>query len=533
MTKTKRFTRRRFLQASIAGGLGLTGFGSFNYVSRSYYQKRLRTLLEERVRNPLSVSLVPEYARTAEQVLVAFDNFWIPPAEQRDERVSEREFEELSDILSAFPDYTTIHMMVGPQRKEGMRQQLATLPPSLRERIQPCALERELSVYWAQDACEPALCNGKKALLMPLCREYERDHPDSVFWNTTLPTLIDFEQIVVPLLFEGGNVIPDTVDGKTYLFVGRNEVGRTQQLYRDLLNISLSERDISNLCQRSFGIDEVVILGPTEEDFFTMFDRQGYFYRQFKEKGVKMTNGAVLYDHQGQPALTLGSERVTLRKGKHQYHIPWMSTNGVVAQSPLLFHIDMAMVTHPNGKVSVVDIQSMTPAEERERIDHYRLLFEMEGKTGSALVRQVDAKVGTDIFKVRHAQAEANRLAETLQQIYGSENVSRLTVTASHARQFQSYTNTSRFRHKEIGTYHAVMPTFPTQERWKRFQSEKEGKLVRETYRLTGKEEKYEDSGSNRFAREHFQQQGYVVHPIRNTTYLHDGNVNCVVNVLC
>lgn len=551
-TSSRKLTRRDvlFILAGSAGA-SLAGLGAFQLGSwiPTYKTKReLRQLFEERIKNPLPVKIVPEYERSLDHALMVFDNFCVDRAGEDyiQAEFYQRQYQEFSELLHTFPEYTTIHLTASPQFEQAMRDQLASLPRSIRERIVACPMginykgefiQGTVTKAWAQDVVEPVLFDGRPAVVIPLNRKYNPESPITAFQNTFMPSLEKhgFHHVLAPVMFDGGNLIPTIVRGRSYLFMGSTDVGRTIAFYATTLGISLSEKDATELFKNSFGVDEVVVFGPTLDDYINMADPSGGALETYQElkKKAKPESVISVTDNTGTKLFEVFPEGdIVFWFNDRPHNFNDLTTGGILEQAAFSYHVDMVMATHPGDRISLVEIEPFTVAEVQERGQYYAQVYTRKGVAGQALVKAVEADFFRDYLFLNYTISELRRTYARLTAIYGAENIFRFPSSALHARNSQAYANTLRFRNKNTNEYSAIVPMFPTQERWVELVLEAEGYSEVTTLIDTGRPERYEQRGHNRTAKEHFEQLGYNVTPIRNTTYRGKGNTNCLVNIL-
>ena len=561
-TAARAVTRRSFLKYILAGiGSAGMGYGSWEFgkrlpllMDRQKDRQKLVSLFEDRMENPLPIRIIPEYERTLDHALVVFDNFVLTRStfegpSGAGSTFDQRRYQEFVELLQVLPEYTTIHLMSSRGLESATERKFASLPKEIRERTRLCPigfehegtfLSGQATKTWAQDVCEPALLQGERAVIIPLNRSYDPTQPRTAFFNTAMPSLAEhgFKQILAPVIFDGGNIIPDVVNGRAYLFMGSTDIGRTIAFYETVLDIRLTEKEAEELFKKCFGVDEVVVFGPTLEDYVNMADaaRSGDAYKTLKELQEKTTDkNAVLTvtDGEGDPLISYHPSGIfgVWVQGK-EFVFPQLKLGGIFEQAAFSYHVDMVMATHPSGKVSLVELAPMTEEEVQERATYYKEVHARRGLMGEAFDQHVFNDVVRDYLFVDHTISELVRDAEKLKRIYGAANVHRFRSTAHHARNYQAYANTLRFRDRQTGKHRAIMPVFPTQERWIELELEGEGYSRVTQIVDTGKQEQHSNRGPNFYNRRHFQEMGYEVTTIRNVSYVGGGNTNCLVNIL-
>lgn len=550
---TERKINRREVLTLLAGGLGfsLAGIGALKFgqwLPEYEEKKELQRLFEERMKTPLPVSIVPEYERFLDHALMVFDNFCFADrgGDATKQELLQRQYQELKELIRVFPKYTTVHMTASASLEQAMREQIATLPPDVRRRIVPCPIgttyggefiSGRVTKSWAQDVCELVSFEGKPAILMPLNRSYEPGAVITALRNTSMPSLEKqgFHHFLAPIIFDGGNVIPTKIRERTYLFIGSTDVGRTIAFYDTALGIPVSEKEATELFKNSFGVDEVVVFGPTLEDYINMADSSGGAFETYQEIKKRATPGAtiVIVDKTGQKLLSVFDEgNIVFWFGDIPYQFENLKTGGVLEQGSFSYHLDMVMTTHPGDRISLVDIEPFTKTEIKERGRYYEQVYTAKGLTGTKLTKAIESDFFRDYLFLNYTISELRKAQARLTAIYGKTGIFRFPSSALHARNHQAYANTLRFKDRTTGKHRAIMPLFPTQERWVQLVLAEEGYSSVTRILDTGKEEKYEDRGHNRIAREHLEGLGYDVSSVRNTTYHGDGNTNCLVNIL-
>lgn len=189
----------------------------------------------------------------------------------------------------------------------------------------------------------------------------------SDFYDTHISDLkrFGFRQVLLPVLFDGGNVITDRVKEKSYLFLGTNEIISNIRFYREILGIRLSALEIIELFGNCFAVHEVVAMGLALEDI-----------ERIAEDGEQTA----------------------------------FMAEGIIQQSLYLYHLDMLMVVHPNQRASVVDIPALTAAEEHLVLSNIeRRVQAEEGLAGTALTQEVDKTFSRFSFQLNYAIEEAKR----------------------------------------------------------------------------------------------------------------------------
>ncbi len=472
---------------------------------------------EYRMQNPLPATVIPEYERTAEHVLVDFYNFGVIGQEQE---YGKRYLGELAEILMALPDYTTIHLRVDSFLANNAREAFSSFP-SLKERV--IFFEPHTAAYtvsknrsdaallkqrkaWAQDLCETARTpDGRDILLVPLYRGYTYD-VSSALLETHFPTLksAGFLSELQPVVYDGGNVLFDRVHGRNWLFVGATDIIDTLRFYRTVLGVPLSYPDARTLFKNSFGADEVRVFG---------------------------LNAAELEQ------VIAGTVRVPAKfKEKEFYSLDALARNfpdEPLAQSPAFYHLDFLLLPEPTG-ISVAAPQLYTAADEKE-------LAKKTKATGlassSMLPVPVDDYLESIRFETAFALQDAEKARKLLVHAYTTEKIRSLNLPWEMLIRQQSPLNTILYTPRadaagQPAATAALVPLFPTLRRWVSLHTSTiSDYLGTSAVYNTGRQQKYAHTGANAATVRHFESR-YPSRFINDYFHPDRGSVHCVVNVL-
>lgn len=230
-----------------------------------------------------TVRQVPDYERTLEKVVLTL------PA-----RESELVYHE--NLLERFPGYSRFLVFVAEDNMQEFKEKIAGKPYA--DKVRPMSypvryLEEaryfyrvddspvDIGVYrnkpwpqgtvWARDAfiaCRDD--SGNPAILVPTYQRHvvlplvEPGEQARIEFDNDF--LLELRQLdvrmkkSVPLVFAGGNVLFDKVDGESVAFVGVDALRASLALSRKL-GIELDEQGLRDLFREFFNVDRLVVLG--------------------------------------------------------------------------------------------------------------------------------------------------------------------------------------------------------------------------------------------------------------------------------
>ena len=239
-----------------------------------------------------TVRQVPEYERTLEKVLLS-----LPAKESR--------LVYHDDLLRRFPAYSRFLVLVAEDNVSEFKEGLAGKPYADRVETQPYPVQQleearffyrmddspvDIGVYrnkpwpqgtvWARDAC--IACRdgaGNPAVLVPTYQRHlalplvdQGEQARIRFDNDFLLELRRWDVRMkknVPLVFAGGNVLFDKVDGESVAFVGVDDM-RASRALSGKIGAELDEQGLQDLFGEFFCVDRVEVLG-TDRQPETMF----------------------------------------------------------------------------------------------------------------------------------------------------------------------------------------------------------------------------------------------------------------------
>ena len=234
-----------------------------------------------------AVRQVPDYERTLEKVVLTL------PAKE-----SELVYHE--DLLEKFPGYSSFLVFVAEGNLKEFKEKIAGKPYADRVKIMPYPVRYleearffirvnadpvDIGVHrnkpwpqgtvWARDAfvaCRDA--SGNPAALVPTYQRHvvlplvEAGEQARIEFDNDY--LLEMRRLnvrmkkSVPLVFAGGNVLFDRVDGKSVAFIGVDDMRATLALSRKI-GAELDEQGARNLFREFFSVDSVVVLGAGKQ----------------------------------------------------------------------------------------------------------------------------------------------------------------------------------------------------------------------------------------------------------------------------
>lgn len=240
-----------------------------------------------------TVIAVPEYRNKLERVVLSL------PA--KEDRLVYQE-----DLLKRFPEYSKFYVLVAEDNFDSLKKSIEGKPYADRVELVPYPVQNmdearyfmkvgdapvDIGVYqnkpwpqgsvWARDAFV-SLKDGKgdtwimvpsytRHIVLPLVDAGQQSR--ALFDNDYLLPLRDVGvrmQKNVPLVFKGGNVMFDIVDGETVAFIGLDEINASLALARKI-GSGLDKDALRKQFAELFGVDRVVILGNGERQPEVMF----------------------------------------------------------------------------------------------------------------------------------------------------------------------------------------------------------------------------------------------------------------------
>jgi hypothetical protein len=132
---------------------------------------------------------------------------------------------------------------------------------------------------WAQDLFEPARTDdGGTVVLAPYMHKWfmneRRSGQDRVFRDNLFLEELESADVPVeqsPLVFKGGNVLVDVLDGRTVAFVGGDVIRDTILVLNKARGVKASGRDVEERLRRFLNIDDVIVVGGGKSQPSRMF----------------------------------------------------------------------------------------------------------------------------------------------------------------------------------------------------------------------------------------------------------------------
>jgi len=246
-------------------------------------------------RRQYSYEIIPEYDRTMEKIVISLPT--------RNSLVPALSLDSHFQVLQYIPNYTQVMIILPEDRMEEIRTRFKTHPIQNKTMLRPFKIktldkgqfylifaENEKLVnsglmenitipkgtVWAQDLFEPAkLSNGKNLLLMPeTYKMFYSDQgndkedtvnvqPDNLFLKRLLSENID--GLRTPLIFMGGNVLVDRINGIKIAFCGGDVFKDTQIVWRAYYEEKLNKEDFSEMVKNYLKVDKVYIIGREDK----------------------------------------------------------------------------------------------------------------------------------------------------------------------------------------------------------------------------------------------------------------------------
>lgn len=236
---------------------------------------------------------IPEYEKDLSRVLLSLP-------------MSADELGFHGEILSRFPEYTEFVVLVSEDKLDALSRKLEGSEYGKRVTLVPFGVDvvhearffarvgqnmKSLGVYrgaswpqgtfWARDSfvsCKGE--DGKTWLMVPSYNQYvmqpalgDGEQGSIQFDNDYLLALRDQGvrmQKNVPLVFDGGNVLFDKVDGESLMFIGIDDV-RTSLGLAEAVGAKQNERALLEAFRKFFNVDRVVVLGHGDRQPHLMF----------------------------------------------------------------------------------------------------------------------------------------------------------------------------------------------------------------------------------------------------------------------
>lgn len=242
-------------------------------------------------RSQYSYEIIPEYDRVMGKIVISLPT--------KNTLVPALSLDSHFEVLQYIPDYTQIMMILPESRVEEIRARLVKYPIQNKITLHPFKTRtlKKGHMYlifaendklvnsgrmeniiipkgtvWAQDLFEPAkLSNGKNLLLMPdaykMFYSEEGDtkeetvdvQPDNLFIKRLFSETIDGMR--TPLVFMGGNILVDQLNGTRIAFCGGDVLKDTQIVWRAYYEKLLKKEKFIKMIKKYLNVDKVYILG--------------------------------------------------------------------------------------------------------------------------------------------------------------------------------------------------------------------------------------------------------------------------------
>ncbi len=227
--------------------------------------------LEDQMRNELqreivennlsSAEIMPEYERSLERVLLTIPSY-----------ANVEEY--YGDFIVNCPDYTHFEVVVDEDRYEEIKKLFRRLKVD-EDRISFCKIEDGYRVEeWAQDYTDVFTVNGESRLMVMMEMAPPPEGWEEI-WDkfvergnqrTQLLTrcLASDQYLQVPFIFQGGNILFDTTDEGSKVFIGYDDIMVTDYAYR-WNGVNFSREEIVGLISSYLGGAEVIVVGKRKQ----------------------------------------------------------------------------------------------------------------------------------------------------------------------------------------------------------------------------------------------------------------------------
>ncbi len=410
----------------------------------------------------------PEYAESLDRVFFVYGQVQ-----------SLYQFPEIAEICGHLPPRAKIYVLASKEESDVARRRFDAfgIPAEI------VHVPDDAAWHWGRDVGQVGWPERQRTFLVPWTKTAGPGE-DLVHQARTLNPLRAFGVRLrqAPLSFEGGNCLLDDVDGRKTLFVGNTAVLETIALYRGWLGKTLTVAEAREHFKRSFGVDDVVMLGRTAE---------------------------------GKP----------------------------LPQAGPCFHIDMVVAVPARGVAVVQAFDSGAASEKALCEDIGR---ELEASVGDEAGRQalkelakkngVEAKIPKDAAEreahahavaaaeftaLREAEAECRAVAKTFKTL--GYRVVTLETDWRRVRRHQAASNIIPSRDR------LLMPLFPDRESLFAYTLPlPNGRRIASLRARPGKQE-YRLAGVNRRAYELYSKLVPNVRTVRDRFYVTGGNLHCVM----
>jgi len=214
--------------------------------------------------NPEHDSIIPEYKDQLNFVTLAVDAI--------DDSLN---WQTQFEILKALPEHTQITLEVPADRLEEVDTALRQLDfsESIKARISFRAVFNPRFNNWPQDTS----LGDHQFQIAPLPFHFFDNFSTTSAGGAMSPNQFyphaqsvsahspDIKGIEIPVVFEGGNVfLAENKVGEAILLTGSSDFLNSREAYQ-LAGLDLSREEFQHVMQKAFGVDEVRIIGPSNE----------------------------------------------------------------------------------------------------------------------------------------------------------------------------------------------------------------------------------------------------------------------------
>ena len=226
--------------------------------------------------------IVPEYERSLKKIVVSLGTF-------------NHTLKLQHNILSRLPEYTEIILLLPECNLKQIKNELKNKP--YRNRIKFVAFQehkykdnrfflvfpdkdklvqvdtsdsptaKQQGTAWAQDLFEVMKkSDGSNLLLTPELHKYYysvgnktnmKAMPDNMYLNNL--AAIGVETVRTPLVFQGGNIFVDEINGQRIVFCGGDILNETRMVWQGIAEKHLSDSQIITIITKIFNADKVIV----------------------------------------------------------------------------------------------------------------------------------------------------------------------------------------------------------------------------------------------------------------------------------
>lgn len=250
-------------------------------------KKRPEEAVDDFLQRPRQAVFTPDYKFRRFFFIVPFP---VDSSHMHTKRIFSEQLSVAGEILRAAPD-TKIDIFVKSADDVSKAMQalgkLKRYADSGRIRVKVGKFTEEL---WARDIGMPAKVRSfgsvRDEFVMGLNLEKQRKSGKRdvrVRWEAHDEKETGIRVTRIPIVVQGGNVTKTEIGKKKVLIVGQNDVEMTQEIYRHR-GLEVSWEQIEKVYKKTFGVDEVIILGPDVKQTKPVFHIDQAVF--FPKKGV-------------------------------------------------------------------------------------------------------------------------------------------------------------------------------------------------------------------------------------------------------